>query len=411
MHTYSDITETIISMMRTDHPGFLLNQQKGDDDYFRKEVLQLSENTKNHRNQFKNSVANYLADFNDAHTCLIDETDYTKENSLDFSVRRYDDALYVYDTNDDSSFLKMDKVTALDNRSIKELSQHYRKQLGLQIPERQLWEGIISQHKMATIERNGMSMTLPITPVPRIKKESIYTIESVDEETTRLTLSDFMDKEQLDRCLEDNSSLLEVSKLIIDLRYCGGGSDATYQTLLPYLYPPNYTTNYYYSVLMNATERNVKNRLLWFENNFAHTLDNPMVRDYMTYLQENIGKGFVPLSDSSNPLSINGYTKPESVIILIDRYLRSSGDMFALVASKSPKVTLVGRNTYGMIDCSNTARQELGLSFSLQYSTTISQNAINGECYDGIGIAPDIYIPWTPEEILTDKLLDVALQL
>ncbi|ERL65852.1 hypothetical protein L248_1928 [Schleiferilactobacillus shenzhenensis LY-73] len=88
--------------------------------------------------------------------------------------------------------------------------------------------------------------------------------------------------------------------------------------------------------------------------------------------------------------------------------LGSAGDSFVLVAKNAPKVTVVGRNTMGVWDYANVATQSY-TGFDLNYPISRAAWVDEGKGIDGIGVPPDIHLPWTPATITEDLDLKKAL--
>jgi C-terminal processing protease CtpA/Prc len=103
---------------------------------------------------------------------------------------------------------------------------------------------------------------------------------------------------------------------------------------------------------------------------------------------------WVPMSNPS--IVVTHYTKeqvkasPESVWIMIGPKCGSSCEQFVLVARQNPRVTLVGRKTYGALDASNVRPIEAPSGeIALYYATTYVHRP-NGEAIDNVGISPAV---------------------
>lgn len=69
---------------------------------------------------------------------------------------------------------------------------------------------------------------------------------------------------------------------------------------------------------------------------------------------------------------IQGGSNPKNIYILTDQYCGSSGDSFVKLAKQSPKVTVVGRNTMGVLDYSNVAFLEMDDDFTISKTMNYS---------------------------------------
>lgn len=165
---------------------------------------------------------------------------------------------------------------------------------------------------------------------------------------------------------------------------------------------------------MNATERNSQ---LWI-NNINTSLDaieDPNARKFLKVLkkewEKNRGKGFgeFDLSDLNNMAVFTGKNTPRKIVILSDVFCASSGESFVETAKKSAKVTVIGRPTAGLNDYANLVVIKWQDMFELWYPTSRLSKIDQGNGMTGVGIEPDLYIPWTPEHIFEDVDLKKAL--
>lgn len=102
---------------------------------------------------------------------------------------------------------------------------------------------------------------------------------------------------------------------------------------------------------------------------------------------------------------------PDKVILLTDVYCGSSGDSFVEMCKHSSKVTVVGRPTLGLNDYANVAVMDWENKFELWYPTSKLTKVDEGKGMSGVGIQPDIYIPWTPTYIEEDVDMKKGLEL
>lgn len=180
-------------------------------------------------------------------------------------------------------------------------------------------------------------------------------IKFLDEKTVLIGIktADLSFKPMLDSLVLINKERLDTTRhFIIDLRGNGGGGDATFNMLIPYLY-----TN---PILIHLVE-------LWStENNikvFENFLDNPHVpAESKEFIKKIVSKGkqninkFVPISEQRiDTLQLDGPKSfPEKVSIIIDKKCFSATEQFLLLAKQSSKVTIYGyENSGGALDYSN----------------------------------------------------------
>ena len=110
-------------------------------------------------------------------------------------------------------------------------------------------------------------------------------------------------------------------------------------------------------------------------------------------------------NDDDMDWKINGRPSPKNVIILTDNMCGSSGDTFVKNVKKSPKVTVIGRATMGVVDYCNIVQKDYG-----DYIFGYSVSKMDEKYYcNETGVLPDIHIPWTPKHLETDVDLNYAL--
>ncbi|MCT1531968.1 S41 family peptidase [Sphingobacterium daejeonense] len=223
--------------------------------------------------------------------------------------------------------------------------------------------------------------------------------EKLSDSTAYLRIPSFaMDqKRKIDSLLiRYDAEIKESSNLIIDLRNNGGGSDASYQNLLSYLYTNPIRT---VGVEIFSTELNNK----YFSDLASDTLFDKEQRlefkDTYEKLNSNLGK-FVRIQNE--PVSVltrdTVFSNLQQVSILINEFNASSTEQFLLAAKQSKKVKLYGRTTYGALDISNmnSARSPSGI-FEIWYCISRSLRLPNMPI-DDIGIQPDFYLDPTIQQ-------------
>ncbi|WP_245736078.1 S41 family peptidase [Virgibacillus subterraneus] len=168
-------------------------------------------------------------------------------------------------------------------------------------------------------------------------------------------------------------------------------------------------------MLTNCTSRNVELRTQLLKSAFSSIEDEVtrnQINAFIKQLEENKDKGFVELDfgEMDDSFSIKTKPGPEQVILLTDVYCGSSGDSFVELCKNSSKVTVIGRPTLGLNDYSNLAIMSWENKFKLSYPTSKLSTVDEGKGMSGVGIQPDIYIPWTPEHIDVDLDVKKALE-
>lgn len=132
-----------------------------------------------------------------------------------------------------------------------------------------------------------------------------------------------------------------------------------------------------------------------------------VINDMENELKKNYGKGFVK-AEPFEEKSITGSASPEKVYIITDGNCGSSGDSFVEIMSLSPKVTVVGRPTMGILDYSNLILKEYD-DYIFRYPTSRLLAIDKGKHMMKHGIPVDVYIPWSPEHLKKDVDLEYIL--
>lgn len=227
-----------------------------------------------------------------------------------------------------------------------------------------------------------------------IQAQQPYT-EQLNETTFYVRIPSFNEgyKRSIDSVLNAaNKKILATKNLIIDIRNNGGGSDASYSELIPYLY-----TNPIRGVGVEYLSTKLNNqRMLDFINKPEYGFDDESkkwAKESYDKLQNNLGR-FVNLNE--NIVSVGTldtiYPYPQQVGIIINEANGSTAEQFLLEAKQSKKVKLFGVTTFGVLDISNmyfvdSPCKEFQLGYSLSRSMRIPDFTI-----DEKGIQPDYYL-------------------
>lgn len=220
-------------------------------------------------------------------------------------------------------------------------------------------------------------------------------IEQMNQTTLYLRVPSFNEsyKRQIDSVLNANKEkLLTTANLIIDIRNNGGGSDAAYSEIIPFLY-----TNPIRGVGVEFLSTKLNNqRMLDFIHKPEYEFDDDgkkWAKESYDKLERNLGQ-FVNLNE--NIVSVNildtVYPFPQNVGIIINEGNGSTSEQFLLEAKQSKKVKLFGVTTFGVLDISNmyfveSPCNEFQFGYSLSRSMRIPDFTI-----DEKGIQPDFYL-------------------
>lgn len=234
------------------------------------------------------------------------------------------------------------------------------------------------------------------TDIPLFEKLSDKTV------VLRIPSFDGSAKKQIDSVIVANmQTITKTENLIIDLQNNGGGSDESFEKLIPLIY-----TNPIRVVGMELLSTPLNNkRMEEFANDPEASVDDKKwAREAFDKLNKNLGK-FVNLDSSIVDIvtSDTMYTYPKKVGIIINGGCGSTTEQFILAAKQSNKVKLFGTTTFGSLDISNmfsvkSPCNDLELGYCLSKSFRIPDFTI-----DGKGLQPDYYLD---EEIPKYEWLD-----
>jgi hypothetical protein len=195
------------------------------------------------------------------------------------------------------------------------------------------------------------------------------------------------------------ANLARTRLLILDVRGNGGGSDASYGSLVPYLY-----TNPVVEVstaLYSTPDNNIR---------YANALFPGMTASEKRYyaklkkrLDAHLGQ-FVPMSTHGQTYTVRRKRRQlhpalTRVAVLQNRYCASTTEQFLLLARQSKKTTTFGENSGGVLDYSNVQYQPLPCyNLRLGWSTSRSFRMARGEGIDNVGLAPTVALdPAAPD--------------
>lgn len=413
---YLDIFNEVVDIMQNDYAGHKDKQGWDSPQSYREQIINLSSQNKLDHYTFITIVNDYLLDFKDSHMFFITKDEKSKPNKdIGFKVRRFKDALYVTEVTSEKRLNIGEKIISLDEHPISKLSHTHKRELRDEIPERQKWESIIEKYNTVYIEKNDNEViNFNLNLYDKQKYTPIHSLEKLNDNTLKMTLTDFISAEPIEKILENNQAALShLENLIIDVRMNRGGSDASFESLLPLLFPMGKTSINLdnYKMDFNVTNRTADLQIQGLKSLHDNSTDSSFketLNNMIQFFEKNSGKGFVSF-DNSGEFEIEGSKFPTNVIVLSDVYCGSAGDIFVDFASRSDKVTVTGRTTAGLNDYSNLINKDWDDKFSLYYPTSRMISLDNGN--KDTGIKPDIFVEWTPKHLQSDIDIETALNL
>ncbi len=192
--------------------------------------------------------------------------------------------------------------------------------------------------------------------------------------------------------LKNKEKILQTENLIIDIRNNGGGSDDSYEEIIPFIYtnPIRTVGAAFYSTKLN------NQRMLDFINKPEYGFDEAgkkWAKESYDKLEKQLGQ-FVNLNETIVGIDTlkTIYDYPKNVGIIINEKNGSTAEQFLLAVKQSKKVKLFGTTTAGVLDISNmhivdSPCKGFKLAYSISRSMRIPEMTI-----DEKGIQPDYYI-------------------
>jgi len=217
--------------------------------------------------------------------------------------------------------------------------------------------------------------------------------EKLNDHTAILRIPTFdgSAKKSIDSLITTNQHIITTTEnLIIDLRYNGGGSDGSYEKILPLIY-----TNPIRTVGVEFLSTPLNNKRMEEFTTYPDFTeeDKKWAKDALEKLNKHIGE-FVSIDSTTVTIETYDtiYPYPKNVGIVINEGNGSTAEQFLLAAKQSKKVKLFGTTTVGVLDISNmyfinSPCNDFKLGYSLSRSKRIPDFTI-----DDKGIQPDYYI-------------------
>ncbi len=414
------IFKEIVSIMQHDYSGCKDKIGWDRPDFYLEKIRHLEEQNQLTRKDFTDIVRDYLLDFNDHHIYFKNAD--SKQEILSyrgFTVRRFDEKLYVTSVDQENRVEKGMEFTTLGGHSIPILKELHKRNLNVSNLELEDWNPILSFYDYGEMEDlNGNLIKIPFQFYSRPPYFPTHRIEQIADDTVLLTMTDFTNPDTILKMIQENKELLENSDFwVIDMRINYGGSDASFYPLLEYIMPEEGIELYDEddSIEFFHTKNNLKRQQAQIEEQLHYIVDEEVKQYLYTYKEEwvkNEGKGYVKLDVKQliPETFIIGKLKPKSIVVLSDVMCGSSGDSFVELCKKSNKVKVIGRPTKGLNDYSNLVCEKWSEGFELWYPTSRLSRIDKGQGMTGKGIVPHFCIPWTPQHLVKDVDLEAAFE-
>ncbi len=349
-----------------------------------------------------------------------DWIDY-KNLAVKYEVRAYGEFLYVTKAAPETGLVPGDKIVTVQRKTPEATRQLLRgSAFYSSVQEREIWDSYLKMAPSLEVEhRDGTSehMRLPLWPEEKVERQiSFQTLEK----NTAYLRAEYFDSAAINRILEEHTGdIAHAQKLIIDLRRCAGGEEDALYGLLPYIVDKDKTMEEIYGDTGSfalCTENNCERRysvLSAFRETLTDKDEIEILNEEMTFWRDNYGKGLVFCPPEPVDGAVTAAEQaPDKVLILTDTRCENEGERFVDICGRcGGKVSVIGRPTMGTLDTFDCITLALNDHMRLSYPIRETTAAHDGKGISEIGIQPDIYVPWTPDEIDTDVILRTAMSL
>lgn len=368
-----------------------------------------------------------LAGLGDHNLCFLTgpNCSYAPE-TCGFDVRRFGEELWVTRVRQDGRVKPGDAFVTINKDALDDhLARAIGNPTGSDDPERQQWGALLTQATHGLVRHaDGSTTDLKIRRFPAQLGAPCdpCTIEALPDGTRVITVTQLDDSELGALADARRDELAHAPRLVIDVRSCSGGAEANAYPLLDFLFdedgdlrdiegPEVVLTNYSAANCQRREAQIAQLRAL------AQMQDDEETRATLSWLDDNLqtvranrGKGWVEETVEADSLPVHAGPAGQRVVLLTDTTCADAAEWLVRIASGSPRVTTVGRATQGSLDYANPLAMAFEDRFIFVYPMSKTKAAAQGQGMRGVGIAPDVCVPFTPQECTEDVILARALE-
>lgn len=402
---YQQLFKEIVSILRRDYAGKDLMGDHFAPRYYTQAIGQAWNDNTLDDLLFLRYVSQMLACIGDHNLqlTLCPSQEYTPW-SPGFYTRRYGDDLYVTSVTAETELHVGDRITAINSGSPGKHKSLIQKDFFRgSVPEREDWNGLLKMAEFIDVVRpDGTKAQVMLKHHPPSVPELVPFCELLESGVVYLRPAPFDENGNTAGFLEAHAETLRgANALILDLRNSRGEAEEEIYPLLPYLCRHDTPLSQLLdeSIVVNHSRLNCILKA-------AGLRDVPEAQAYIQELTEKADTGFREESCEWDDTIVA--MAPETVVILTDTWCRDAAETL-VQAAKRAGAYLIGRPTLGTIDTCATVSYELDERYVLTWPTALSPSAYEGLGIQGRGIAPDEYVPWTPEECSVDLIRKRAL--
>lgn len=209
----------------------------------------------------------------------------------------------------------------------------------------------------------------------------------------------------IDSVINSNlQSIQSMPRLVIDLRWNGGGGDHSTSFLQPIIYS-NPIKCIGDDLLVTPDNITAWENMI---NRYRSVMPKKNLDHIMQLLEQGRGKArsWVNFASDINGVLPAVWPMPAKVAIVINQGCGSTTEEFLLAAMQSKKVVIAGEPSKGVLDYSNVVEKDFfNPNFELHYPTTRSRRIDAGLGIDNVGIQPDIPLDLDTNTWLNELLI------
>ncbi len=389
-----------------------------------------------------------------------------------WKLQRYNDQLYVLAAPASSGVKRGERIVAVNGQSLDAIREEVERTLWTTVspadPEREDWSVVLAFANHATVlgadgverrvhlvpgesavtgrmrevyaKRTGQAVPVAQDDEPQARETTVPACELSghgDVAVLRLNQpgsADFADS--LKACLDQLAARLEPSKsegrpggLVIDVRGAKGGVQEDVYPLVGWVLAPGGSAKPADlfgepGIVYNYSRRNVAAKLAELQNVRGQLEreegDQQVVLAELDALVQDLeakkNKGLmVDKTDYYPEVTFSsaqeGSASPLPVAVLADRDTADAAEWLVRAAKSAGYARVMGRATRGSLDHTCLRTVHLDKDFAITFPTARYLAASGSQATLGRGIAPDVHLAWTPEQLDRDVELEEACKL
>ena len=338
-----------------------------------------------------------------------------------FSVRAGENCLYVTECREETRLSPGSRILRVGGQPLSYFRKGMQKRMLYgDTPERENWSYFLRYADSLDVGEKGGVVRIKPGHFPVKQPSPVIEWRRLSETRGYLRLDSFQEGEKIKAlAAEHDGELRECRELILDLRKCRGGDLDNLLPILPFMGREPLTVQELYgeqAFYLNCSRRNMV-RMAAETELFAEQCGDSDLKEMFLQEAERLrslaGKGFCRETTEfpesfSEKIPSAGENGDRELLLLTDTETCREAELLVKSRKGKPGCFVVGRATLGDTDY----RERITISFEndlfFTYPAGKSLDAMEGRGILGKGIEPDLYVPWTPEEIREDLVLRAA---